>query len=105
MKAVYAQFSENDFVATLYAEAIMNLHAWNFFVRKGGAPQPWTPELLQVIERAMTINPKNPLANHLYLHATEAGSDFDKALRRAPGAHALAYLYQYWRLSRRIDCQ
>jgi tetratricopeptide (TPR) repeat protein len=80
MKAAYAQFSENDFVATLYAESIMNLHAWNFFERKGGAPQPWTPELLQVIERAMTINPKNPLANHLYLHATEAGSEFDKAL-------------------------
>ncbi len=80
LKMAYAQFPENDFVATLYAESIMNLHSWNFFERKGRTPQPWTPELLQVIERAMTINPKNPLANHLYLHATEAGSDFDKAL-------------------------
>jgi tetratricopeptide (TPR) repeat protein len=80
LKTAYAQFPENDFVATLYAESIMNLHAWNFFERKGRTPQPWTPELLQVIERAMTINPKNPLANHLYLHATEAGSEFDKAL-------------------------
>lgn len=83
LKTAYTQFPENDFVATLYAESIMNLHAWNFFERKGRTPQPWTPELLQVLERAMTINPKNPLANHLYLHATEAGSDFDKALASA----------------------
>ncbi len=80
MKAAYSQFPENDFVATLYAESIMNLHAWNFFERKGGAPQPWTPELLQVLERAMVINPNNPLSNHLYLHATEAGPDLEKAL-------------------------
>lgn len=90
MKAAYSQFPENDFVATLYAESIMNLHAWNFFVRKGGAPQPWTPELLQVIERAMTINPKNPLANHLYLHATEAGPDLEKALISAERLKTLA---------------
>jgi hypothetical protein len=58
----------------------MNLHAWNFFGRKGGTPQPWTPELLQVLERAMMINPTNPLSNHLYLHATEAGPDLEKVL-------------------------
>jgi tetratricopeptide (TPR) repeat protein len=80
LKTAYAQFPRNDFLATLYAESIMNLHAWNFFERKGRTPQPWTPELLEVLERAMTINPENPLANHLYLHATEAGSQFEKAL-------------------------
>src|SRR5688572_2011156 len=69
MKAAYSRFPENDFVATLYAESIMNLHAWNFYEKKGGAAQPWTPELLTVIEKAIAINPNNPLANHLYLHA------------------------------------
>jgi hypothetical protein len=28
----------------------------------------------------MVINPLNPLSNHLYLHATEAGPDLEKAL-------------------------
>src|SRR5258706_3628473 len=83
MKTAYSQFPENDFVATLYAESIMNLHAWNFYVRKGGALQPWTSELINVLEKAISINPKNPLANHLYLHATEAGPDVEKALPSA----------------------
>jgi tetratricopeptide (TPR) repeat protein len=83
MKEAYSQFPDNDFVATLYAESIMNLHAWNFYVKKGGAPQPWTAELLEVLEKAIAINPKNPLANHLYLHAAEAGPNVEKALASA----------------------
>jgi tetratricopeptide (TPR) repeat protein len=83
MKAVYSEFSENDFVATLYAEAIMNLHAWDFYSRKGGEARPWTPELLDVLEDALAINPRNPLANHLYIHAVEAGPDVEKALTSA----------------------
>ncbi len=83
LKAAYAEFPENDFVATLYAESIMNLHAWDFYSRKGGEPRPWTPELHDVLERAISINPKNPLANHLYLHATEAAPDVEKALASA----------------------
>lgn len=83
MKAAYSEFPENDFVATLYAEAIMNLHAWDFYERKRGEPRPWTPELLEVLEKAISINPQNPLANHLYLHATEAGPGVEKALASA----------------------
>ena len=80
MKAAYSEFTEDDFVATLYAESIMNLHAWDFYERKGRVPRSWTPELLEILEKAMVINPNNPLANHLYLHATEAGPDVEKAL-------------------------
>jgi tetratricopeptide (TPR) repeat protein len=83
MKAAYSEFPENDFVATLYAESIMNLHAWDFYAKKGGDSRPWTPELLEVLESAISINPKNPLANHLYLHATEAGPNVEKALASA----------------------
>ncbi|WP_194774518.1 tetratricopeptide repeat protein [Pararhodonellum marinum] len=83
MKAAYSEFPADDFVATLYAESIMNLHAWDFFERKGKEPRPWTPELLEVLEKAFAINPKNPLANHLYIHAVEAGPDVEKALPSA----------------------
>lgn len=83
MKAAYSEFSDNDFVATLYAESIMNLHAWDFYVKKGGEARPWTSALLEVLEKAITLNPKNPLANHLYLHATEAGPNVEKALASA----------------------
>lgn len=83
MKSAYADFPDNDFVATLYAESMMNLHAWDFYTKKGGEPRPWTPELLEVLEHAIRINPTNPLANHLYLHATEAAPDVEKALSSA----------------------
>jgi len=89
MKAAYFEFPENDFVATLYAESIMNLHAWDFYSRKGGEPRPWTAELVEVLEKAIAINPKNPLANHLYLHATEAAPDVEKALASAERLKAL----------------
>lgn len=89
MKAAYFEFPENDFVATLYAESIMNLHAWDFYSRKGGEPRPWTPELVEVLEKAIAINPKNPLANHLYVHATEAAPDVEKALASAERLKAL----------------
>jgi tetratricopeptide (TPR) repeat protein len=83
MKAAYTEFPENDFVATLYAESIMNLHAWDFYAKKGGEARAWTPELLEVLENAISTNPNNPLANHLYLHATEAGPSVEKALASA----------------------
>src|SRR5688572_29265247 len=57
MKAAYTEFPDNDFVATLYAESIMNLHAWDFYAKKGGEARPWTPELLEVLEKAIATNP------------------------------------------------
>ncbi|MGC1242554.1 MAG: hypothetical protein WA874_13270 [Chryseosolibacter sp.] len=83
MREAYNQFPENDFVATLYAESIMNLHPWDFYVTKGGEPRPWTPEVVSLLEKVIAINPSNPLANHLYLHATEAGPNVEKALASA----------------------
>ena len=35
------------------------------------------------LEKVISIDPKNPLANHLYLHATEAAPDVEKALASA----------------------
>ena len=83
MKDAYAQFPDQSFVATLYAEAVMNLHPWDFYTRKGGEPREWTPEVVTLLEKVIAIDPKNPLANHLYLHATEASADVEKALPMA----------------------
>ena len=83
MKQAFVQFPDNSFVATLYAEAVMNLHPWDFYVRKGGEPRPWTPEIVSLLEQVISIDPENPLANHLYLHATEASADVSKALASA----------------------
>ena len=83
LKDVYSKFPENEFVSTLYAESVMNLHPWDFYVKKGGEPRHWTPEVVSLLEKVISINPQNPLANHLYLHATEAGPNVEKALASA----------------------
>src|SRR5688572_253981 len=83
MKEAFTQFPDNSFVATLYAEAVMNLHPWDFYTGKGGEPRAWTPEIVSLLEKVISIDPKNPLANHLYIHATEASPDVSKALASA----------------------
>jgi tetratricopeptide (TPR) repeat protein len=80
MKEAFTQFPNNSFVATLYAEAVMNNHPWDFYDHKGGEPRPWTKELVTLLEKVISIDPKNPLANHLYLHATEASGNLTNAL-------------------------
>jgi tetratricopeptide (TPR) repeat protein len=89
MEQAYTAFPQNDFIVTLYAEALMNLHAWDLYTRKGGEPKPWTSQIVSVIEKALVLNPLNPLANHLYIHATEGAPDVEKAL---PSAERLASL-------------
>lgn len=99
MRYVYTGFPDNDFVVTLFAESLMNLHAWDLYTKKGGEPKPWTPEIVEALEKAMEINPNNPLANHLYIHAVEAASDVEKGLESAnrlkhlvPGAGHLVHM-------------
>lgn len=99
MRLAYEQFPDNDFVVTLFAESLMNLHAWDLYTKKGGEPRPWTPEIVTVLEKAMQLNPDNPLANHLYIHAVEAASDVEKGLasadrlkRLVPGAGHLVHM-------------
>jgi tetratricopeptide (TPR) repeat protein len=80
MKDAYTKFPDNAFIATLYAESVMNLHPWDFYETKGGTPRPWTPEVVALLDKVISLDPENPLANHLYLHATEASADLTKAL-------------------------
>ena len=83
MQDAFNKFPENSFVATLYAEAEMNLHPWDFYEKRGGEPREWTPGIVALLEKVIAIDPKNPLANHLYLHATEASPDVEKAMASA----------------------
>lgn len=99
MEKAYEAHKNNDLVVTLYAESIMNQHAWDLFTRKGGTARPWTPQIIALLEHALKINPVNPLANHLYIHAMEASPEVEKALESAkklktlvPGAGHLVHM-------------
>lgn len=99
MKNAFEEFTDNDLIATLYAESIMNLHAWDLYELRGGTPKPWTPKLVSVLEKSLELNPENPLTNHLYIHAIEASNSVDRALPSAdrlrnlvPGAGHLVHM-------------
>lgn len=66
----------------LLAEALMDLHPWDLWTQ-GGDPQPWTPEILSVLEATLSLVPENPLANHLYIHAVEGGPQAAKGVAAA----------------------
>lgn len=82
MKEAQQQFPQDPDVAALYAEAIMDLHPWDYWL-KDGTPQPWTPEIIQQLERVLAISADHPGAHHFYIHAVEASPDPGKALASA----------------------
>ncbi len=84
--------------ATMFAESIMDVHPWDYWLKDGTA-QPWTPELLAVLESVMERNPDHHGANHLYIHAVEASKNphrgltsADKLRFLAPGAGHLVHM-------------
>lgn len=49
MRKVYNKYPDDVNIATLFAESMMDLHPWNLW-NKDGSAQPWTPEIIAVLE-------------------------------------------------------
>lgn len=71
MARVYKRFPTDNDVATLYAEALMDLSPWDLW-SLDGEPRPQTPEVLRLLQQVLASDPNHPGANHLYIHAVEA---------------------------------
>ena len=82
MKGAAMMFPDDAEIATLYAEALMNEHPWNLWL-KDGTPQPWTPQIITQIESTLKKYPNHPGAIHFYLHAMEASREAKKVLPAA----------------------
>ncbi len=89
MDAVAREFPDDADVAALTAEAAMDLQPWDLWTR-AGAPKGRAIEILAQLERALALDPNNPLANHLYVHATEASSRPELGLAAADRLRDLA---------------
>ncbi|KAI0902757.1 TPR domain protein [Ustulina deusta] len=87
MRAVYRQFSDDLDVATLFADALMNLTPWQLWDLKTGEPAPGahTLEAKAIIERAMSLEggSRHPGLLHLYIHLMEMSSTPEAALDAA----------------------
>lgn len=99
MKEVYTNFPNNNDIATLYAEALMDLHPWDYWNTEDGTPKPWTGKILDILESTLADNSNHPGANHYYIHATEASKNPERALKAAntltdlvPGAGHLVHM-------------
>ncbi len=82
----------------LAGEAIMDVHYWDYW-EYDGRPKTWTPEILNRLEGALTVNPLHPGANHFYIHAVEASKEPSKGSKSAerlqtlmPGAGHMVHM-------------
>ena len=98
MRDVWKKHPNDADVATLFAEAAMDLRPWNLWTRDG-RPQPGTEEILATLAAAMKLDPRHPGANHLYIHAVEASPEPAKGIAAAdllrdlvPGASHLVHM-------------
>ncbi|HET6898586.1 MAG TPA: hypothetical protein VFK70_09570, partial [Vicinamibacteria bacterium] len=82
MADVFKRFPQDADVATLYAEALMDVRPWNQWTRDG-QPQPGTLEVVQALETARALNPDHPGALHLTIHALEASPQPERAREAA----------------------
>jgi tetratricopeptide (TPR) repeat protein len=98
MADVHRRFPDDPEVATMYADAMMNLRPWELW-SLDGQPAPDTLELVSVLEAVLRRFPSHPGANHYYIHAVEASPTPERALASAarletlvPGAGHLVHM-------------
>jgi len=82
MKVVYEKYPNDADICALYVESLMNLHPWDL-QDKDGNDKEWTPEIISILEECIASHPKHPGAHHFYIHAVEASSKPERALKSA----------------------
>jgi tetratricopeptide (TPR) repeat protein len=106
------QFADDDEIATLYAEAVMDLSPWDYWKPGGRDAKPQSVPILPTLERVLARNPNHAGAIHLYIHAVEASDRpkraepyADKLRGAIPGAGHLVHMpsHIYYRVGRYLD--
>lgn len=89
MRMLVKKYPDDLHGKTLLAEALMDLHPWDYW-EKDGTIKPWTGEILSLLEDVIKNNPDHHGANHLYIHAVEASKNAGLALQSADKLRNLA---------------
>jgi tetratricopeptide (TPR) repeat protein len=112
MGKLAADFPDENEIALLYAEAVMDLSPWNYWQPGGHEPNPQSAPIVPTLERVLAKDPNHPGAIHIYIHAVEASDRPQRAephadrLRGAiPGAGHLVHMpsHIYYRVGRYLD--
>jgi tetratricopeptide (TPR) repeat protein len=99
MQKVAASYPDDEEIAVLYAEALMDLQPWDYWQAAGAQPKGRTAEIVGLLENVLAKAPDHPGAIHYYIHLTEASSDPKRAVpyaqrlgRLMPGAGHLVHM-------------
>jgi tetratricopeptide (TPR) repeat protein len=111
MRALARAYPGDANIATLAAEALLNLHPYDWWGRDG-RPRPWTPEISALLVRALVLDPTHPGANHYWIHLSEASpkpadarASADRLVALVPGSGHLLHMpaHIYMRVGRYAD--
>jgi len=98
MEALARRHPKDAEVALFAAEAILNLHPYDWW-EVDGRPKPWTPRIVAELTRAMTLTPDHPGALHYWIHLQESSTHprdgeaaADLLRDRAPGSGHLVHM-------------
>jgi tetratricopeptide (TPR) repeat protein len=89
MRALAQRHPRDAEIATLAAEAELNLHPYDWW-EADGAPKPWTGTATDLLARAMRMDPDHPGANHYWIHVMESSAHPERALASAGTLATLA---------------
>jgi len=82
MRDLAARYPDDPDAGTLYAESMMDLHAWQLWTLDG-KPGEYTEEIVAVLRSVLRREPDHIGANHYYIHALEASPHPEDALLSA----------------------
>ncbi len=104
MREVHQLFPDDQDIATLYVESVMDLSPWGYWM-PDGTPHEGIAEVVALTEKVLQDNPLHPGALHMYIHLMESTKTPEKAeqaadtlLHLVPEAghlvHMTAHIYQ-----------
>jgi tetratricopeptide (TPR) repeat protein len=111
MRGLSAAYPDDLDAATIYAEALLDVHPWDWWSHDG-KPQAGTQDAIAALTKVLRKNPNHIGANHLYIHAIEESPAPGRALlaanrlaRLAPNAGHLVHMpsHIYLRVGRYHD--
>ncbi|MBE2215747.1 MAG: hypothetical protein IAE82_17875, partial [Opitutaceae bacterium] len=111
MQALARKHAGDADVQMLAAEALLNLHPYDWWAPDGRA-QPWTPAIEAQLARAIALDPAHPGALHYWIHLHESSRRPQAALAAAdtlaglvPGSGHLTHMpaHIYMRTGRYAD--
>jgi len=112
MLALSERWPADDMIMVLAAEAAMNVRPWDYWEADNRTPRPLGARAIRLVETVLARNPRQPEAQHLYIHLTEASMTPGRAERaadmlrtEAPASAHLVHMpsHTYYRLGRFAD--